>query len=87
MLPGMAKSPGVCRFEDCRNMGQVRQLPYRPQTSVTLDGRPGPRPPQDLVEICGTHWPEFRAKTADRAHWLAVLREGSLWFEAVGARR
>jgi hypothetical protein len=83
---GMAKSPGVCRFEDCRNIGQVRQLPYRPQASVALDGQPGPRLLQDLVEICGTHWPEFRAKTADRAHWLAVLQDSSLWFEAVGAR-
>jgi hypothetical protein len=64
----------------------VRQLPYRPQASVALDGRPGPRFPQDPVEICGTHWPEFRAKIADRTHWHAVLRDGSLWFEAAGAR-
>ena len=36
-----------------------------------------------VVEICGSHWPEVRAKTADRAHWLAVVRDGALSFDAV----
>jgi len=81
----MVKNAGVCLFEDCRNIGQVRQLPYRPESPGATESRPDQRPRQDLVEICGTHWPAFREKTADRAQWLAVLRDGSLWFEAVAA--
>ena len=72
----MAKNPGVCRFEDCRAIGQPRQLPYPPVGSD----------PQSPIEVCGAHWPEVRARTADRAHWLAVLRDGSLWFDAREAR-
>jgi hypothetical protein len=82
----MVKNAGVCLFEDCRNIGQVRQLPYAPEARGGVDGRADARARLDLVEICGTHWPESRTKTADRAGWLAVLREGSLSFEAVAAR-
>jgi hypothetical protein len=74
----MSKNPGVCRFEDCRAIGQPRHLPYPPLGS-------DPDPPQSLIEICGAHWPEVRARTADRAHWRAALRDGSLSFDAVVA--
>ena len=75
----MSKNPGVCRFEDCRSIGQPRQLPYLPGGSDS-------RAQQSPIEVCGAHWPEVRAKFADRAQWLAVLRDGSLSFDAVGAR-
>jgi hypothetical protein len=75
----MSKNPGVCRFENCRSIGQLRQLPYSPLGS-------DPSAPQATIEVCGAHWPEVRAKVADQAQWRAVLRDGSLSFDAVRAR-
>ncbi len=76
----MSKNPGVCRFENCRSIGQLRQLPYPPLGS-------DPRLPQSPIEVCGAHWPEVRAKIAVRGQWRAVLRDDSLVFEPVPARR
>ena len=75
----MSKNAGVCRFEDCRSIGQPRWLPYPPRGSDS-------RAQQSSIEVCGAHWPEVRTKIADRAQWLAVLQDGSLSFDAVGAR-
>ena len=74
----MARNPGVCRYEDCRAIGQPRQLSYPPLGSE-------PRWPHAPIEICGAHCPEVRARITDRTHWLAVLRDGSLWFDALDA--
>jgi hypothetical protein len=75
----MSKNPGVCRLENCRSIGQLRELPYPQQGS-------NPGPTQSPLEVCGAHWPEVRAKIADRAQWRAVLRDGSLSFDAVAGR-
>ena len=74
----MSKNLGVCWFENCRAIGQLRQLPYPPLGS-------DPRAPS-LIEVCGAHWPEVRAKIGDRAQWRALVRDGSLSFDAVGGR-
>ncbi len=76
----MSKNPGVCRFGVCRSIGQPRQLAYPPLGSE-------PATQRSPIEVCGAHWPEVRAKIADQAHWRAVLRDGSLSFDAVEARR
>ena len=75
----MVKNAGVCRFEDCRAIGQPRQLSYPPMGSDD-------QVPYSPIEVCGAHWPEVRTRIADRAHWLAVLRDGPLWFDAREAR-
>ncbi len=82
----MPKIAGACRFGDCRTIGQARPMPY-PPTEWAASNPTLPRVLPQFVEICGTHWPEVRAKTADRAHWLAVVRDGDLSFDAVPSQR
>jgi hypothetical protein len=82
----MAKNPGICRFGDCRAIGQLRLLSGIPDESTAAARSQGLQPRERTIEICGRHWPEVRAKAADRAHWRAVTRDEALSFEGVPAR-
>ena len=79
----MSKNPGVCWFEDCRRVGQARSLSLL-DMATSPAGRAMPHGRDVIFEICGAHWPEVRAKTADQGHWRAVTADGSISFEIVG---